>query len=128
MSTLVTYCSREKRPDKSPIPAIDRYVSDRITEVRRRANAENRPMLILSGLLGLIHPDTLIRYYDKLLLPQDVGEMVDLVAHQLLWLKVDSVEYVTKDIWTDARVRPYHDLLAAACMREQVEMVVTSAR
>jgi hypothetical protein len=82
-------------------------------------------MLILSGLLGLIGPDTLLRYYDKLLLPQDVGEMVDVVAHQLLWFKVDSVEYVTKDIWTDVGLKPYHDLLAAACKREQVKMVVT---
>jgi pheromone shutdown protein TraB len=127
MSALVTYCSRKKRRDKAPIHAIDRYVSVRIEKVWRRANAENRTMLILSGLLGLIRPDTLIRFYDKPLLPQDVGQMVDLVAHQLLWLKVGSVEYVTEDIWTEVQVRPYHDLLAAACKRERVKMVITDA-
>jgi hypothetical protein len=126
VSTLVTYCCKDKRSDSDPIPAIERYCSWRIKYVWRKAQAEDRPMLILSGLLGLVRPETRIRFYDKLLLPQDVGPMVDLVSHQLLWFGVDQVEYFTRDVQCNAEVRPYHDLLAAACQREHVEMVVKS--
>ncbi len=125
MSTLVTYCSKDKRKDKKPLPAIERYVSDRIEKVWQKAQRENRPMLILSGLLGLVRPETPIMWYEKLLMPDDVGAMVDLVSHHLLGLRVEAVEYVTKDLWLAPEVKPYHDLLAAACKRQHVEMTVT---
>jgi hypothetical protein len=64
-------------------------------------------MLILSGLLGLVRPETRIRFYDKLLLPQDISPMVDLVSHQWLWFGVDQVEYFTRDVQCNAEVRPY---------------------
>ncbi len=83
-------------------------------------------MLILSGLLGLIRPETPIRFYDKLLLPEDITPMTGLVAHQLLWFGVDRVEYFTKDIRISVELRPYHDLLAAACQSSQVEMIVVN--
>lgn len=122
---LVTYCSKCKSQDKDPIPAVRRYTSDRIQGVWQKAKSEDRPMFILSGLLGLIDAMTPIRLYEKLLRPEDVGSMVDLVAHQLLWYKFNSVEYVTKDIASALEARPYHDLMAAACKREQVKMAVT---
>ena len=56
-STLVTYCSKEKRKDKTPLPAVERYLSERIQRVWAWARSEDRPMLILSGLLGLIRPE-----------------------------------------------------------------------
>jgi hypothetical protein len=85
-------------------------------------------MLILSGLFGLIRPDTPIMWYNKLLMPHEVGGMVDLISHQLSWLHVEAVEYVTKDIWLEPSVKPYHDLLAAACKRQGVEMTVTNIK
>ena len=123
-STLVTYCSKEKRGDTTPLPAVERYLSERIKGVWARSQSENRPMLILSGLLGLIRPDTPIMWYDKLLMPDEVGGMVDLVSHQLLGFRVEAVEYITRDIWLAPAVKPYHDLLAAACKRQGIEMVV----
>jgi hypothetical protein len=36
------------------------------------------------------------------------------------------LEYITKDIWLAPAVKPYHDLLAAACKRQDIEMVVTT--
>jgi hypothetical protein len=128
MSTLVTYCCKEKRKDKKPISAIERYLSCRIKKVWEKAQREERPMLILSGLLGLIRPETPIMWYDKLLMPEDIGYMVDLVAHHLLSFQVTAVEYVTEDIWLDPSVKPYHDLLAAACKRQHVKMDVTDIR
>jgi hypothetical protein len=124
-STLVTYCSKEKREDRAPLPAVERYLSERIKGVWARSQSENRPMLILSGLLGLIRPDTPIMWYDKRLMPDEVGGMVDLVSHQLLGFGAEAVEYVTKDIWLAPAVKPYHDLLAAACKRQGIGMVVT---
>jgi hypothetical protein len=51
--------------------------------------------------------------------------MVDLVSHQLLGFRVEAMEYVTRNIWLAPAVKPYHDLLAAACKRQGIEMVVT---
>jgi hypothetical protein len=128
MITLVTYCSKKKRKDRNPLPAIRCYLSDRINTVWKKAKREERSMLILSGLLGLIRPDTPIMWYDKLLMPHEVGGMVDLVSHQLLWLHVEAVEYVTEDLWLEPSVKPYHDLLAAACKRQGVEMTMTNIK
>ena len=59
--------------------------------------------------------------------PDDVGGTVDPVSHHLLGFRVEAVEYVTKNIWLVPAVKPYHDLLAAACKRQSIEMVVTEA-
>jgi len=83
-------------------------------------------MFILSGLLGLIQPKKRIMWYDKLLMPNDLGGLVDLVAHQLLQFDVKAIEYITEDIWLDPSLKPYHDLLAAACKRSKVKMDVTT--
>ena len=125
LNALVTYCCKDKRDDSEPLPAIERYLSWRIDYVRRKAQAESRPLLILSGLLGLIRAETPIRIYHKQLMPEDVGPMVDLVSHQLLWLGVERIEYFVRDFQTNPEVRPYHDLLAAACQRENVQLKVT---
>ena len=116
--TLVTYCCEEKRQDPTPLPAVARYLDPRIKTVWERAQSERRPMLILSGLLGLLRPETPIMWYDRQLTPQEVGPLVDLVAHQLLAHGVAAVEYVTQNVWLSPAVKPYHDLLAAACQRQ----------
>lgn len=126
-STLITYCCKEKREDNAPLPAVERYLSERIERVWARSQAENRPMLILSGLLGLIRPEAPIMWYDKRLMAEDVGGMVDLVSHQLLGFGVEAVEYITENIWLEPGVKPYHDLLAAACNRQSIELVITKA-
>jgi hypothetical protein len=54
VSTLVTYCCKDKRSDSDPISAIERYRSWRIKYVWRKAQAEDRPMLILSGLMSAL--------------------------------------------------------------------------
>jgi len=123
--TLVTYCCEEKRQDPTPLPAVARYLDPRIKTVWERAQSERRPMLILSGLLGLLRPETPIMWYDRQLTPQEVGPLVDLVAHQLLAHGVAAVEYVTQNVWLSPAVKPYHDLLAAACQRQGIAMTVT---
>ena len=123
--TLVTYCCKDKRRDKNPLAAIKRYKSKRIKKVFDQAEQKGCGMFILSGLLGLIQPKKRIMWYDKLLMPNDVGGLVDLVAHQLLQFDVKAIEYITEDIWLYPSLKPYHDLLAAACKRSKVKMDVT---
>jgi len=113
--TLVTYCSKDKSKDPNPLPAIKHYKSCRIKSVFAKAKGEKHCMFILSGLLGLIRPDTPIMWYEKRLMPSDVGIMVDLVSHHLLCFKIRKVEYITEDIWLKPEVKPYHDLMAASC-------------
>ena len=78
----VTYCSKDKRHDKGNIPAIDRYISDRIIRVRDTAASANCCFMILSGSYGFLYPQQEIPYYDHLLVDQEVNDMFDLVLRQ----------------------------------------------
>lgn len=125
MSTLITLCSKKKKEDRDSLPALLRYDSDRIRFVHGRAIKEKHSMFIFSGLLGLIQPETQLMWYDKLLVYSDAGPLVDLVSHQLLQYHIDEVEYVTENIWINPNSKPYQDVMAAACMRMGVTMIVT---
>ena len=127
MSAIVTYCSKNKKEDSVPLPAIERYITKRIERIHGKAIKEKRPMFILSGLLGLIQPQTPIMWYDKQLVPADIGQMVNLISHQLLQFKISAIEYFTEDVWLKPEIKPYQDLLAAACMRLDIPMKVLKA-
>ena len=116
-SVLVTYCSREKRRDEALLPAWERYLSERVRALFKRAERAGTRCLILSGEYGLIDAEHPIPWYDRLLRPQDVEERVDLVARQLREHEVESVEYHTVHPDIVEEVRPYRDLLERACLQ-----------
>lgn len=115
-----TYCSARKRRDPGEIPASDRYDNPRIHQVHERAQKEAAGFLILSGEYGLLAPADPIPYYDHLLQRNEVGPLVDGIASQLQDRGVKELVYFTAPLEKYKQVRPYHDLLAAACSRKDV--------
>ena len=119
---LVTYCSREKRQDEGLLPAWERYLSERVRAVFKRAEGIGARCLILSGEYGLIDAERPIPWYDRLLRPQDVEARVDLVTRQLGDHDVESVEYHTVHPDIVHEVRPYQDLLERACLQASIPL------
>jgi len=116
-----TYCSARKRRDSHPLPAVERYDSGRIRDIYRLARADGVQFLILSGEYGLLLPEEEIPYYDHLLRREEVGALVELVAHQLRVRKIKKLVYFTRPLEGSQDVRPYHDTIAAACSRAGVK-------
>ena len=121
-SVLVTYCSREKRRDERLLPAWERYLSERVRSVFKRAEGAGARCLILSGEYGLIDAERPIPWYDRLLRPEDVEARVDAVAQQLRDHHVEAVEYHTVPPDIVEEVRPYRDLLERACLQVGVPL------
>jgi hypothetical protein len=110
----VTYCSREKKADSHPLSAYERYDSERIKVVYRTVVKSKRSHLFfLSAKYGLLRYDEPIRWYDKLLRLEEVGQFCHLVSQQLYELDVKQVNYCTKRV--DEKIFPYIAAIAAGC-------------
>ena len=121
---LCTYCSRPKREDPGLLPAYERYLSRRIRLLALRAAWERRPFLILSGEYGLISPDHPLPWYDHLLLPEEVEDLVPRLVAQLQGHRLDALEYHTAPLAAVAEVRPYFDAVSAACARADIDLEI----
>lgn len=119
---VCTYCAGPKREDDGLLPAVERYRSRRIRLLALRAAWERRPFLILSGEFGLLGPDEPIPWYDHLLLAMEVEAMTPLVVRQLQGLRLEALDYHTAPLMSDPRVKPYFDLISAACARAGVAL------
>lgn len=119
---VCTYCAGPKREDQGLLPAVERYRSRRIRMLALRAAWDRRPFLILSGEYGLLGPDEPIPWYDHLLLAAEVEAMVPPVVRQLQGLRLEALEYHTAPLMSDPRVKPYFDLISAACARAGVAL------
>ena len=75
MRAYCTICSAEKRRDKEPLPAIERYTSSRIRQVYEFSKQDGVFFFILSGRYGPLLPTDKIPYYDHLLQPEEVREI-----------------------------------------------------
>jgi len=119
---VCTYCAGPKREDEGLLPAVERYRSRRIRLLALRAAWERRPFLILSGEYGLLGPDEPIPWYDHLLLEAEVEAMVPPVVRQLQGLRLEALDYHTAPLMSEPRVKPYFDLISAACARAGVAL------
>jgi hypothetical protein len=83
---LIIGCSRRKRLDPEPIPAIDRYDGPLFRCLRRYLAmhpAQSLRLFVLSAAYGLISADAPIPYYDERLATQRVPAMRHRVMAQL---------------------------------------------
>ncbi len=83
MTVFCTYCSAEKATTEAPLPALDRYRSERIRRIHAAALAAGQGFFILSGEYGLLAPDDAIPCYDHLLLADEVADHAVKVAAQI---------------------------------------------
>ena len=124
MKIIVTYCSGPKRKDGGLLPAIDRYLSERIRILHQLATADAAEFRIISGEFGLLSADQPIPWYDHLQSPEEVGELAQNVAAGLTDLQADAVEYHTADPARFPDVAPYHEVIEAACRVVEMNLEV----
>jgi len=109
-----TYCSALKNPASGELPAVRRYLSERIEIVATAATQRGHGFLILSGKYGLLHPDTPIPYYDHLLQDHEVTAHSGVVCEQLRALGVRKLVYFTRPPTTDPNLQSYLDCIRRA--------------
>jgi hypothetical protein len=114
-TVFCTYCSRQKDPAPHPIPALERYQSERIRKVHRAAGALGLKFYILSGEFGLLAPEHLIPWYNHLLQPEEVAGLAVRVAAQIAAEEIGGIVHFTHRLQAEPQVIPYHDTLLAAC-------------
>lgn len=124
MRILCSYCSAAKRRDPAPLPAIERYLSDRLRALREAGRASDRPLHILSGEFGLLPAEAPIPWYDHLLAEREVAAMAARVADSLRELGVTGVEYHTASPEVAPDIAPYLAVMRAACEAAGAELAV----
>ena len=116
----VTYCSAPKRTDPGDLPAVERYLSDRIAAVALDAERDGAGFAILSGRFGLVGPSEPLPWYDHLLQESEIDAMVPQVVERLLAWEVSDVRWFTVDPRLDPHVGRYLRLLASAAASLQI--------
>lgn len=124
MRILCSYCSAAKRRDEAPLPAIERYRSERLRALWDTGRAAGTPLRILSGEFGLLTAEEPIPWYDHLLEGGEVAAMATRVATALRAAGVTAVEYHTASPETAPDIAPYLAVMRAACEEAAVELVV----
>lgn len=112
---MVTICCREKDRSAELLPAIRRYRSDRISRMAELAVHTDLPLVILSGLYGLIEAEEPIPYYDRLMSESDIPRIAALSAEFLKNRLAAGVVFCLPDPEIDPHVKPYLKSLEEAC-------------
>ena len=121
MEFFCTTCCKEKRTDPGNLPAIERYLSERIRRVHRESMDKGRRMLIFSGKFGLLRPEEPIPWYDQKLESDGVGEIVPSLVNQLREYGASKLIFFCRPKNTEGW-QPYHEALETACKQAGVEL------
>lgn len=122
MKIICTYCSGAKSEDGGLLPAVQRYLSDRIVNLGMSADESGFDFMILSGEYGLIDRDYPLPLYDHLLQPSEVDKLSSKVATTLCMAGVKEVVYHTAAPEIFSAVRPYLAVIESACDRASVAL------
>lgn len=115
VKAFCTYCSASKSHAPEEIPAMKRYLSERILRVQQAASILGFPFFILSGKFGLLAPEDAIPYYDHLLAAREVRSLANLMAKQILARNIDGFVFFIKSLAHNPNLQPYYDALETAC-------------
>ena len=124
MFAFCTYCSHHKSSARGDLPAIRRYRSKRIARVYRAARIVGARPLILSAEFGLLPPEQPIPWYDHLLEPGEIRLLAERAADQLQQNHIIGVAYFTVALDRDPQVKPYQDVIVAACNRTAIPLLL----
>ena len=114
-----------KRQDDGLLPAVERYLSERLRVLWLRGRAQGTPLYILSGEFGLLGAEETIPWYDHLLRPDEVATLAVGVAAKLRELGVEAVEYHTASPVEQPDVQPYYAAISAACATAGASLHIT---
>lgn len=124
MEILCSYCSAAKRLDEGPLPAIERYRSDRLRALWHRGIVDGTPLHILSGQFGLLAAEAPIPWYDHLLAAREIDAMAARVAQALRALGVTAVRYHTASPHEAPDIAPYLAVMRAACAAAEAQLTI----
>ncbi len=115
MKLFVTYCSAAKAGGEGLLPALERYLSDRIREVYRAARAGGADFRILSGEFGLLRASDPIPDYDHLLTSEEVPARSLGIADQLREIQPEQVVLFSRTLQADPNLAPYRQVMRDGC-------------
>jgi hypothetical protein len=115
MKIYCTICCKEKRKDKEPLEAINRYISTRIETVYNKSKTDNVEFRILSSKFGLLKPDIKIPWYDQKLTLEHEQELKDRVKEQINQEKIDHIVFFVGNIEEDPNWKQYLSLISDIC-------------
>lgn len=124
MRINASYCSAPKRDDEGLLPAVERYLSERLQGLWSLGRREGAPLFILSGRFGLVAADEPIPWYDHLLVADEAPAMAARVAAQLRGLGIEAVVWHTASPAVAPAVQPYLDVMSSACREAGAELAV----
>jgi hypothetical protein len=122
MTAFLTYCSAEKETYEHPLPAINRYRSDRIRRIYSAAESAGTVFFILSGEYGLLKPYAPIPYYDHLLVADEVEAHSLKVAEQIKQHGITQIIFFTLPVSVDEKLAAYHACLRLACQTAAINL------
>ncbi len=111
---LATICCREKDRAGGLLPAVRRYRSPRIRRLAELAGEAGLPLVILSGLYGLIEAGQPIPYYDRLMTAGDIPRIAGAGAEFLKNRSAEGVVFCLPDPEIDPHVKPYLESMKEA--------------
>lgn len=123
MEYLCTTCSKRKRREVKPLPALERYWSRRIRWVWKKCQRGQKPLLIFSGKYGLLTVSTKIPWYDHALQPAEVEDMACKLVKQLSAKRVSQLTFYALPKNTRGW-RPYYAALEKACASLGIPLAV----
>ncbi len=124
MKIYCTTCCKEKQQQPGEMPALDRYLDDRIKNIYNLAVKDGFPFRILSGEYGLLLPESSIPWYDKKLELNEVEILLPVVTTQLKQEKISEIYFYIKNPAEYPDWKPYRDVLKLGCEREGIDLIV----
>jgi hypothetical protein len=119
---VLTTCCAEKRRNAEPLSAVRRYTHPRLRVAEALARDQGVPLMILSGVFGLVDARTPLPWYDHALRPSEALGLSGSVAGRLNSRGVTAVMFVCEPLATPGWA-PYHDAVIRAC--EQADVTLT---
>jgi hypothetical protein len=114
MEVICTTCCKDKSEAEGLLPAVQRYLSERIDFVSKEAKKLGKPLIILSGKYGFIAADHEIPWYDQALEAGRVAGMLPMLVEQLEGMQVSRIVFYAQPR-TAPGLEPYYHALERAC-------------
>ena len=123
MHLLLTTCTAHKRHDAGLLPATERYVDPRVDAAVALAARWKLPLVVFSGVYGLLDAAEPIPYYDHALQPDEVDGAATALAERLVAAGVARITAILEPRVVPGWA-PYHDALEQGCQEAGVHLQV----